>query len=69
MKFNKKKPKRKSPNPLWFRTFLRRYLNRFAMLVAERGFDGLCPSFVRFTHEHPIMFAFGEGGSNPLHFF
>ena len=35
IKFNCEKTQRKSPKPLWFRTFLRRYLNRFALLVAE----------------------------------
>ncbi len=34
------KTQRKSPQPLWFRTFLRRYLNRFALLVAGAGFPG-----------------------------
>ena len=33
MKFNYENLHRKSPKPLWFRTFLRRYLNRFALLV------------------------------------
>ena len=35
MKLNCENLYRKSPKPLWFRTFLRRYLNRFALLVAE----------------------------------
>ena len=39
MKFNYENLHRKSPKPLWFRTFLRRYLNRFALLVAEEGFE------------------------------
>ena len=39
MKFNYENLYRKSPKPLWFRTFLRRYLNRFALLVAEAGLD------------------------------
>ena len=39
MKFNYENLHRKSPKPLWFRTFLRRYLNRFAMLVASVRFE------------------------------
>ena len=39
MKFNYENLHRKSPKPLWFRTFLRRYLNRFALLVAEEGLE------------------------------
>jgi hypothetical protein len=39
MKFNYENLHRKSPKPLWFRTFLPRYLNRFALLVAEKGFE------------------------------
>ena len=31
-KLNCEKKQRKSPKPLWFRTFLLRYLNRFALL-------------------------------------
>ena len=39
MKFNYENWQEKSPKPLWFRTFLRRYLNRFALLVAEAGLE------------------------------
>ena len=39
MKINYENSHRKSPKPLWFRTFLRRYLNRFALLVAGGGLD------------------------------
>ena len=39
MKINYENSHRKSPKPLWFRTFLPRYLNRFALLVAGTGFE------------------------------
>ena len=39
MKLNCENLYRKSPKPLWFRTFLRRYLKRFALLVAEGTLD------------------------------
>ena len=39
MKINYENSHRKSPKPLWFRTFLPRYLNRFALLVAGVGFE------------------------------
>ena len=39
MKFNYENLYRKSPKPLWFRTFLRRYLNRFALLKSGHTFD------------------------------
>ena len=39
MKFNCENLYRKSPKPLWFRTFLRRYLNQSALLVAEAGLE------------------------------
>ena len=41
MKSNYENLYRKSPKPLWFRTFLRRYLNRFALLVAEEGLEDM----------------------------
>ena len=37
MKFNYENLYRKSPKPLWFRTFLRLISNRFALLVAGEG--------------------------------
>ena len=39
MKFNYENWHEKSPKLLWFRTFLLRYLNRFALLAAEEGFE------------------------------
>ena len=39
MKFDCENLYRKSPKPPRFRTFLRRYLNRFAMLATAFNFD------------------------------
>ena len=45
MKINYENSRRKSPKPLWFRTFLPRYLNRFALLVAGEGLEGRPPGY------------------------
>ena len=39
MKTNYENSHRKSPKPLWFQTFLPLISNRFALLVAEAGFE------------------------------